>query len=80
MAQDLFKGIRKLTDPAEQMGERFQAICLSSPDLPAASGILETPYKFPRQIDPNVKVSLVFLARPATCEATETQANLGSRP
>jgi NADH dehydrogenase [ubiquinone] 1 alpha subcomplex assembly factor 7 len=32
-AEDLYQGIRKLTDPAE-MGERFQAICLSAPDLP----------------------------------------------
>ena len=32
-ADDLYQGIRKLTDPAE-MGERFQALCLSSPDLP----------------------------------------------
>lgn len=32
-ADDLYAGIRKLTDPAD-MGERFQAICLSSGDLP----------------------------------------------
>lgn len=32
-ADDLYQGIRKLTDPAE-MGERFQALCLSSADLP----------------------------------------------
>lgn len=32
-ADDLYAGIRKLTDPAE-MGERFQAICLSSANLP----------------------------------------------
>lgn len=32
-ANDLYHGIRKLTDPAE-MGERFQAICISGYDLP----------------------------------------------
>lgn len=35
-ADDLYQGIRKLTDPAE-MGERFQVICLSSHDLPLAA-------------------------------------------
>ncbi|MCR9268527.1 MAG: SAM-dependent methyltransferase [Hyphomonadaceae bacterium] len=33
-AEALYHGIRKLTDPAE-MGERFQALCLSSANLPA---------------------------------------------
>ena len=33
-AQDLYQGILRLTDPAD-MGERFRAICLSAPDLPA---------------------------------------------
>ena len=32
-AEDLYSGIRKLTDPA-QMGARFQAVCVSSPGLP----------------------------------------------
>ena len=32
-ADELFAGIRKLVDPAE-MGERFQAICISRADLP----------------------------------------------
>ncbi len=36
-AQDLYDGIRKLTDPAE-MGERFQAICISHSDLAAPAG------------------------------------------
>ncbi len=36
-AEDLYAGVKRLVDPAE-MGTRFQAICLSSPDLasPAA--------------------------------------------
>lgn len=33
-ADDLYAGIRKLIDPAE-MGERFQAVCISSQDLPS---------------------------------------------
>lgn len=36
-AQNLFEGVRKLADPAE-MGERFQAVCLSGRDLPAPAG------------------------------------------
>ncbi len=36
-ADDLFDGIRKLTDPLV-MGERFQAVCVSSPTLPKPAG------------------------------------------
>ena len=36
-AQELYEGIRKLTDPAE-MGERFQAICISHSGLAAPAG------------------------------------------
>jgi len=36
-AKDLYEGIRKLTDPAE-MGERFQAICISHSALTAPAG------------------------------------------
>ena len=37
MAQELYDGIRKLTDPAE-MGERFQAICISHSALTPPAG------------------------------------------
>ena len=36
-AQELYQGIRKLTDPAE-MGERFQAICISHSALAPPAG------------------------------------------
>lgn len=36
-AQDLYQGVRKLTDPAE-MGERFQAICISHSALAPPAG------------------------------------------
>lgn len=36
-ADELFDGIRRLTDPSD-MGERFQAVCVSSSNLPKPAG------------------------------------------
>ena len=36
-AEALYESVKRLIDPAE-LGERFKAICLSSPGLPAPAG------------------------------------------